>query len=51
MTDTIIVSIIAFLGTMGGAFLSNRKTSALIAYRLQQLEEKVHKHNNLIERT
>ena len=26
------------------------KTTALIEYRLQQLEEKVDKHNNLVER-
>lgn len=27
------------------------KTRALISYRLEQLEKKVEKHNNLIERT
>lgn len=31
--------------------MANRKSSALIAYRLEQLEEKVNKHNNVIERT
>ena len=29
----------------------SRKSSALIAYRLAELEKKVDKHNNLIERT
>lgn len=27
------------------------KTNALISYRLEQLEKKVDKHNNLVERT
>lgn len=31
--------------------MANRKSSALIEYRLKQLEEKVNKHNNVIERT
>ena len=34
-----------------GVYFSNRKTTALIAYRLEQLEKKQDKHNNLIERT
>ena len=29
----------------------NEKTKSLIAYRIEQLENKVNKHNNLIERT
>lgn len=33
-----------------GTYLSNRKQSALIAYRLEELEKKVNKHNNIIER-
>lgn len=34
-----------------GVYIANRKSSALIAYRLEELEKKVQKHNNLIERT
>lgn len=49
--DTIIVAIIAMIGTVSGSYFSNRKSQALIAYRLEQLEEKVNKHNNLVERT
>lgn len=41
-----ITAILGFLGT----YLSNRKQTALIAYRLEQLENKVNKHNNLVER-
>ena len=49
--SAIMVAVIAFVGTMGGSYMSNRKSQALIAYRLEQLELKVQKHNNLIERT
>lgn len=51
MSDTVIVAILALFGTLAGSYFSNRKTSALIAYRLEQLEQKVNKHNSVIERT
>lgn len=51
MSDTLIVAVLGFLGTMGGAYFANRKSSALIAYRLEQLEDKVNRHNQVIERT
>lgn len=51
MTDVIIVAIITFISSLIGNFLSNNKTQALIAYRLEQLEKKVNLHNNVIERT
>ena len=41
-----ITAIFGFLGT----YISNRKTTALVTYRLQQLETKVDKHNGMIER-
>ena len=48
------VTIIAALITAGFAFLgvymSNRKQAALVAYRLEKLEEKVDKHNSVVER-
>lgn len=49
--DTIIVAVIAMIGTVSGSYFSNRKSQALIAYRLEQLESKVQAHNNLVERT
>lgn len=49
--SAIVVAVIAFVGTMGGSYMSNRKSQALIAYRLEQLEKKVDKHNSVIERT
>ena len=51
MTESIIVAALAMIGTMSGAYLANKKSTALIAYRMEQLEQKVHKHNSLIERT
>lgn len=48
---TIVVGVLAMSGTLGGAYLANRKTSALIAYRLEELEKKVDKHNSVVERT
>jgi len=47
----VITAGLAFLGTAVGAYYSNQKTTALVVYRLEQLEEKVNKHNNVIERT
>ena len=49
--ETILVALLSLAGTLAGAYFANRKSSALIAYRLEQLEQKVNKHNNLIERT
>jgi hypothetical protein len=34
-----------------GAYFSNKRSQALIAYRIEQLERKVDKHNSVIERT
>ena len=53
--ETIIVATItgglALIGTLVGTYFANRKSAALIAYRLEELEKKVQAHNNLIERT
>lgn len=51
MTEAIIVAALGLVGTLAGSYLANRRSSALIAYRLEQLEQKVSKHNNLVERT
>ena len=47
----IIVALLGLLGTLAGSFLGVMAASRLTNYRLQMLEEKVNKHNNLIERT
>lgn len=51
MTEAIVIAIIAFIGSLVGNYMSNNKNQALIAYRLEQLEQKVNLHNNVIERT
>ena len=51
MKSTIIVALIGFAGTFCGSYFSHRKSTALIEYKLEQLEKKVDKHNNIIERT
>lgn len=47
----IIVAVLALIGTVIGSALANNKTQALIGYRLDQLEAKVEKHNQVVERT
>lgn len=62
MPDTIVVALISVFGSIVVAIISyfaNRKgakeaskaNAELIAYRLQQLEEKQDRHNAVIERT
>lgn len=51
MNENIIIAVLALVGTLAGAYLANRKSSALIAYRLEELEKRVQAHNNLVERT
>ena len=51
MTGEIIVAVLALIGTLVGSILASNKTQALISYRLDQLEIKVEKHNQVIERT
>ena len=50
MTEAIIVAVLGLVGTLAGSYFANRKSTALIAYRLEQLEQKVSKHNKLVER-
>lgn len=51
MTEAVVVAVLAFLGNALATWISNNKTTALITYCIQQLEERVNKHNELIERT
>lgn len=48
--ETIVVSLITAGFAFLGVYMSNRKQAALVAYRLEKLEEKVDKHNNVVER-
>jgi len=45
-----ITGLLALAGTLGGSYFANKRSAALIAYRLEQLEKKVQAHNSLVER-
>ena len=51
MPNEILIALLSLLGTVlgsaGGVFAANRLT----AYRIEQLEKKVDRHNSIIERT
>lgn len=51
MSEAVIVAVLALVGNILVSWISNQKTTALITYRIDQLETKVNKHNNVIERT
>ena len=46
----IIVAVITVIGVIISNYFSNNSTKKLILYRIDQLEHKVNKHNNLIDR-
>ena len=48
--ETIVVALITAGFAFLGVYMSNRKQAALVAYRLEKLEEKVDKHNSVVER-
>ncbi|MBE5803778.1 MAG: hypothetical protein E7316_04625 [Clostridiales bacterium] len=50
MSDTIIVGLLTLLGTLTGTFGGIITASKLTTYRIERLEEKVDKHNGMIER-
>lgn len=49
--ETVVVGVFTALCALLGTYLSNRKQAALMDYRLEQLEKKVGRHNNLEGRT
>lgn len=51
MSEAITVAIISLFGTLGGSLLGILAANRLTVYRIEQLEKKVEKHNNLVERT
>ena len=50
MTNEIIVAIIALVGTSIGAGSGVIISNKLMTYRIVQLEKKIDKHNNVLER-
>lgn len=51
MNNEILVALLGFAGTLLGSLFGVLAAQKLTQYRLSQLEEKVNKHNNLVERT
>lgn len=49
--SAVIVAILSLIGTLAGSAMAGNKTQALLEFRLAALEEKVDKHNQVIERT
>ena len=47
MSDAVIVALLSLVGSFLGVLTSQKLTQ----YRLQKLEEKVDKHNKVVERT
>lgn len=50
MSETIIVAILSLIGTLAGSLLGIIAANKLVIYRIEQLEKKVEKHNNVLER-
>ena len=50
MDGTIMVAVLSLIGTIVGSFGGILTANKLVNYRIQQLEDKVEKHNKVIER-
>lgn len=50
MTEAVIVALLSLFGTLIGSLFGILTANKLTNYRLEQLEQKVEKHNNVIER-
>ena len=51
MSEAVIIALLALVGNIAVSWFANQKSTAVILYRVDQLEAKVNKHNNVIERT
>lgn len=51
MSTEIVVAVLSLIGTAVGSLAGILTANKLMMYRIEQLEKKVEKHNNLIERT
>lgn len=50
MDNTILIALLSFFGTLVGTFGGILTSNKLTNYRIEQLEKRVEKHNNVIER-
>ena len=51
MSETVFVALLGFTGTLVGSLFGVLAAQKLTQFRLGQLEDKVNKHNNQVERT
>lgn len=51
MSDAVVVAILSLVGTLLGSWAGIRQANKVVDLRLSSLENKVEKHNQLIERT
>lgn len=51
MDSSVVVAVVSGLFTLVGSFAGVLTSHSLTSYRLQKLEEKVEKHNQVVERT
>jgi len=51
MSETVLVALLSLLGTLLGSLSGVVATGKLTSFRLQQLEDKVARHNSVVERT
>lgn len=51
MNEVTLTALLSLVGTLAGTFGGIVTGSRLTNYRIEQLEKKVEKHNNLVERT
>ena len=50
MQPEIIVALLSMVGTLAGSIIGVLTANKLTTFRIEQLEKKVEKHNNLVER-
>ena len=50
MNDAVMVGVLSLCGTLGGSLFGILAANKLANFRISELEKKVEKHNNVIER-
>lgn len=50
MSDTLLIALLSFLGTVLGSLLGILAANKLTNYRIAQLEKKVEAHNKVVDR-
>lgn len=51
LSETLLLGLLSFTGTMFGIIYGTKKSTDIVEYRLKELEAKQDKYNNLINRT